>query len=90
MLPLAHIYVSTKVTERKNPHLLTGSVIPDISLTSSGYISKENFHDTPKKFYNFVKSNYPKFTDFALGVSLHSYVGRGADYYCDHQKSQIF
>jgi len=83
MLPLSHAYVSTKVTGRKSPLLVFGSVLPDIASTSKQEISREEIHNSPKKFYDFVKTNFPDLVDLAVGVRLHSDVGKGADFYSD-------
>lgn len=84
MFPLAHIYVSTKVAGRENDFLILGSVIPDLAWFSRPL--KSVLHNQPDEFWNFVKEKYPDFLDLALGVRLHSQVGKGADYYSDDEK----
>lgn len=83
MLPLSHVYVSTKLTGRKSPLLVFGSVLPDIATISRQEISRDQIHYAPEKFFDFVKANFPDLIDLALGVRLHSNIGRGADYYSD-------
>lgn len=86
MLPLAHIYVSKEVTGRKNTLLVFGSILPDIATTSKGDIGREEIHNSPSEFYKFVIKNCPKLKELGLGVKLHSFYGRGADYYSDDYK----
>lgn len=83
MLPLAHIFISTKVTKRKAPLLVFGSVLPDISWTSESEIGRDQIHHAPQKLYDFISQKYPQLVDLALGVKLHSNVDKGADYYSD-------
>src|SRR3989344_1230866 len=83
MLPLSHIYVSTKVTRRKSPLLVFGSVLPDVSWTSKSEIGRDQIHYTPKELYEYISKNCPQLKDLALGVRLHSNVDKGADYYSD-------
>lgn len=63
--------------------MLFGSILPDIATTSSGFISREEIHNSPQEFYEFVKNNEPKLLDLALGVLLHSGASKGADFYTD-------
>lgn len=86
MLPLAHIYVSTKAAKRSSLLLVFGSVLPDISWSSKSEIGRDQIHYSPQELYNFTKAGYPNFLDVALGVKLHSNVDKGADYYCDNSK----
>lgn len=83
MLPLSHIYVSTKVTKRKSPLLVFGSVLPDVSWTSTSEIGRDQIHYAPKELYGYVVKNCPQLMDLALGVRLHSNIDKGADYYSD-------
>lgn len=83
MLPLSHIYVSTKVTKRKSPLLVFGSVLPDVSWTSTNEIGRDQIHYAPKELYEYVVKNCSQLMDLALGVRLHSNIDRGADYYSD-------
>ncbi len=83
MGPLSHVYVSTKVTGRKTPLLVFGSILPDIATTSKEEISRDEIHYSPQKFYDFVQDNFPDLLDLAWGVSLHSHINNGADYYSD-------
>lgn len=83
MLPLSHIYVSTKVAKKKTPLLVFGSVLPDISWTSDSEIARDQIHYAPKEFYNYVSVHKPQMLDLALGVKLHSNIDKGADYYSD-------
>lgn len=83
MFPLSHIYVSTKVAEKENDLLVLGSVIPDLAWFSMPL--KGMLHNEPNEFWNFVKEKYPDFLDLALGVKLHSQVGKGADFYSDDE-----
>lgn len=87
MLPLSHTYVSTKVTGKKTPLLILGSVLPDIATTSSQQIVRQQIHDSPTQFNTFVTSNYPQLLDLSLGVSLHSPINGGADFYSDDTKT---
>lgn len=84
MFPLSHIYVSTKVAGKENNLLILGSVIPDLAWFSEPL--KGALHNQPDEFWNFVKEKYPDSLDLALGVKLHSQVGKGADYYSDDEK----
>ena len=90
MLPLAHIYVSTEVAGRKSPLLVFGSVLPDVSWTSKSEIGRDETHYAPRELYEYIITNCPEFTDLALGVRLHSNVGKGADYYSDGEGSSGF
>lgn len=83
MLPLSHIYVSTKVTKRKSPLLVFGSVLPDVSWTSTSEIGRDQIHYAPKELYEYVAKNCSQLMDLALGIRLHSNVDKGADYYSD-------
>ena len=83
MLPLAHIYVSTRVANKKTPLLVFGSVLPDVSWTSKSEIARDQIHYAPREFYKFISENYPKLIDLAVGVKLHSNIDKGADFYCD-------
>lgn len=84
MFPLSHIYVSTKVAEKENDFLVLGSVIPDLAWFSAPLAGA--LHNEPGEFWDFVKEKYPDFLDLALGVRLHSQVGKGADFYSDDEK----
>jgi len=86
MLPLAHTYISTKVTGWESPLLILGSILPDISTTSSGLIKRSMIHDAPKEFDGFIDKYYPQLKDLGLGVRLHSQVDRGADFFSDDLK----
>lgn len=83
MFPLAHLYISTKVTGKENDLLILGSVIPDLAWFSEPL--RGALHNQPDEFWDFVKEKYPDFLDLALGVKLHSQVSRGADYYSDDE-----
>lgn len=83
MLPLAHTYVSTKATNRKNPLLILGSIIPDVATTSSQQIGRDMIHNSPDELFSFIESNFPALIDLGWGVRLHSQVNRGADFYTD-------
>jgi len=86
MLPLSHIYVSTKVAKKKTPLLVFGSVLPDISWTSESEIGRDQIHYAPKKLYEYIVKNDSGLLDLALGVRLHSNIDKGADYYSDDEK----
>jgi len=83
MLPLAHVYISTRVTGQRSPLLILGSILPDICTTSEQQIGREQIHNSPKEFSEFIDKNYPVLADLGLGVRLHSHVGGGADFYSD-------
>lgn len=83
MLPLSHIYVSTKVNNRKSPLLVFGSVLPDISWTSTSEIGRDQIHYAPRELYKFISEKYPDLIDLAIGVKLHSNIDKGADFYSD-------
>jgi len=85
MLPLAHTYVSTKVTGRQTQLLVFGGILPDISSFST-VIDRSKIHYAPREFYNYFKTHSPSLIDLAIGVRLHSHIDRGADYYCDNGK----
>lgn len=63
--------------------LIFGSVLPDIANIFEEEVAKTKIHYSPVEFYDFVKNNYPDLLDLALGVKLHSNVGKGADFYSD-------
>lgn len=86
MLPLSHIYVSTKVTKKKTHLLVFGSVLPDISWTPKSEIGRDQIHYAPKELYKYIVKNNPELLDLALGVRLHSNIDKGADYYSDDEK----
>jgi hypothetical protein len=83
MMPMSHVYVTTRVFGRRDPLLVFGSVLPDIATTSGKRIPREKIHDSPVEFFNFVKNKYPKLLDLALGIKLHGSILKGADYYSD-------
>jgi hypothetical protein len=83
MLSLAHIYIATKVTKKKTPLFVFGSVLPDVSWTSESEIGRDQIHYAPQKIYGYITENYPDLLDLALGIRLHSGVDKGADYYSD-------
>lgn len=83
MLPLAHTYISTKVTGKESELLVFGSILPDITHISAGRIDRVKIHESPQLFYDFVRINFPDLADLALGVKLHSPIGKGADWYSD-------
>lgn len=83
MMPISHVYVTTKVLNRQSPLLVFGTVLPDIASTSGKKIPRDKIHDAPKEFYEFVNSKYPQLGDLAVGVKLHGGVLKGADYYSD-------
>ena len=87
MLPLSHTYVSTRAAGKNTPLLILGSVLPDISATSSQIISRDKIHDSPDEFSDFINSKYPQFQDLSLGVSLHSQINKGADFYSDNSET---
>lgn len=86
MLPLSHTYVSIKATGQKSPLLILGSILPDISTTSVQQIGRDQIHNSPKEFADFINTNYPLLADMGLGVRLHSQVSGGADFYSDDLK----
>ncbi len=86
MLPLSHTYVSTKVTGKKSPLLVFGSVLPDIAWMSLKGKAFEKIHNSPKDFYSFLVASNPDLVDLGMGVRLHSNVDRGADFYSDDTK----
>lgn len=86
MLPLSHTYVSTKVTGKKGPLLVFGSVLPDMAWISLKGKAFEMIHHSPKDFYSFLVSRAPDLVDLAIGVRLHSNIDRGADFYSDDNK----
>ena len=86
MLPLSHTYVSTKATGKNTPLLILGSILPDISTTSSQQIGRDSIHYSPEEFNKFIQTKYPQLNDLGLGVRLHSQVNRGADFYSDDLK----
>jgi len=83
MLPLSHTYVSTKATNRRTPLLILGSILPDIATTSEQQIGRDQIHNSPKEFANFIEQNYSNLSDLGLGVRLHSQIDGGADFYSD-------
>jgi len=83
MLPLSHTYVSIKVTNKKSPLLIFGSILPDIATTSAQQIGRDKIHNSPKELYDFININYPQLIDLGLGIKLHSQVDGGADFYSD-------
>jgi hypothetical protein len=83
MFPLSHIYIATKVTKKKTPLFVFGSVLPDISWTSESEIGRDQIHNAPQKVYEYIAKNCPDLLDLALGVRLHSNIDKGADYYSD-------
>lgn len=83
MLPLAHIYVATQVSRKKTPLLVFGSILPDISWTSSDEIGRDKIHYAPQEFYDYIVTKHPKIIDLGLGVKLHSNIDKGTDYYSD-------
>lgn len=83
MLPLAHIYVATKVLNRSSDSLVFGSVLPDLGSVSKGKINWQNIHATPFEFAEFIQNNYSDFIDLSLGVKLHSNTSKGVDFYSD-------
>jgi len=83
MFPLSHIFVSTVTTKRKDPLLVFGSVLPDVSWTSKSEIGRDQIHYAPRELYEYISKNKPELIDLALGVKLHSNVDKGADYYSD-------
>jgi len=86
MGPLSHTLVSTKVTGRKNSLLILGSLLPDIAWSSTIKEWRYKLHENSKVFYDYIKENYPQLLELAIGVRLHSYEDRGADYYSDDEK----
>lgn len=86
MLPISHTYVSVKATKTKTPLLVFGSILPDIASTSINPIGRDEIHNSPVKFDEFVKIKFPKLSDLSLGVRLHSPIGGGADYYSDDRE----
>lgn len=83
MLPLAHTYISIKVTGKESELLVFGSILPDIAHISAGKVDRVKIHKSPQQFYDFVRLNFPELVDLAIGVKLHSAINRGADYYSD-------
>lgn len=86
MLQLSHTYISTTVMNSQRSLLVLGSVLPDIASLSKGMINREKLHDAPDRLHDFVTNECPSILDFALGVRLHSSIGRGADYYSDDRE----
>ncbi len=86
MLPLSHTYISTKTTGRHSPLLILGSILPDISTTSAQQIGREQIHNSPRAFADFIGQYFPTLKDLGLGVRLHSQVDGGADFYSDDLK----
>ncbi len=87
MFAISHIYVSTKVTGKSSPLLIIGSILPDLAtISSEGDLIREKIHNSPMEFFTFVDSKYNHLIDLAIGVRLHSQVGRGADFYSDDER----
>jgi hypothetical protein len=86
MAPVSHAYVTTKLTKRQSYLLIFGSMLPDITSNSKGVINRHKIHYSPNKLFRFVKTKYPDLIDLAIGVKLHSYVGKGADFYSDDER----
>lgn len=87
MFAISHTYISTKVTGRSSPLLVVGSILPDLAtISSEGDLIREKIHNSPMEFFTFVDSKYNNLVDLAIGVRLHSQVGRGADFYSDDEK----
>ncbi len=87
MAPLSHVYVATKVANRSTPLLILGSVLPDIAWVSSTSLGKDEIHNNPDRFSEFIQNNYPGLSDLSLGVKLHSPIHKGADFYSDDPKT---
>ena len=87
MFALSHIYVSTKVLNRTSNLLVFGSISPDVAWFTKSHIGAKDIHGNPKKFFDFIKLNYPDLIDLAIGVRLHSNIDKGADYYSDDNKT---
>lgn len=85
MAPSSHTYISTKLTGRTSDLLVFGGILPDISSSYNGIINRHKIHYEPNKLYDFIKTKYPDLIDLGIGVKLHSYVGKGADYYSDNE-----
>lgn len=86
MGPLSHTLVSTKVTGRKSSLLVFGSLLPDIAWTSKIKEWQCKLHENSKVFYDYTKKTHPQLLELAIGVRLHSYEDKGADYYSDDEK----
>lgn len=87
MLPLSHTYINYKLTGSKDPLLILGGVLPDISTASGERLSRDLLHNNPIRFYEFVAQKYPRLLPMALGVVFHSQVNHGADFYSDNHET---
>lgn len=87
MLPLAHTYISYKLTGRQDPLLVLGGILPDISTASGEKLSRDLLHNNPNRFHAFVADKYPELLPLALGALLHSQVNHGADFYSDNHQT---
>ena len=85
MLPLAHIYIATKVLNQSSDLLVFGSVLPDLGIISMGKIEWRQIHSTPDEFYSFMANNYPDYLDLAIGLKTHSDSSGGLDHYSDDE-----
>lgn len=89
MLPLSHTYINHKLTGSKDPLLIFGGVLPDISTASGGKLSQDLLHNNPDRFYDFVAQKFPRLLPLALGTKLHSAVNHGADFYSDNHETAM-
>lgn len=72
MLPLVHTYIAIKVSKKKTPLLVVGSVLPDIVWIDRKTFSPEKLHDDLDDFYAYIERNQKDMLDLALGMKLHS------------------
>ena len=72
MFPLVHIYTATKVSGKKTPLLVLGSVLPDMVWIDRKTFAPEKLHDDIDDFYSYLESNNKDMLDLALGMKLHS------------------
>lgn len=85
MFPLVHIYAATKVSGKKTPLLVIGSVVPDMVWVDRKTFPPEKLHDNIDDFYSYLESNNKDLLDLALGMKLHSN-DIGADKYSHFYK----
>lgn len=87
MFPLSHIHLATALTKNTDPFLILGSVIPDGAWLYPHIFPREEIHDNPLKFQDYITLNFPEHLCFSTGVTLHSQVNQGADFYSDNLKN---
>ncbi|MBI2267258.1 MAG: hypothetical protein HYU64_19190 [Armatimonadetes bacterium] len=82
MFPVTHLYVAQRVLGTLNPHIVLGSLFPDMAV--AGLMSWNQSHRCGRPFMKCSSGN-GRLAEFGLGILMHGVEPEGLDYYGDEK-----